>query len=105
MNKYSYKLYKLKLHVLHIADDNHLSQMKNKNINFMNEYFPNCIHDYMDLRSNDIYEVVHQYLENNGIQMLVMLSEKHSFLERLFTRHPVEIFAFNIDIPFLVLPV
>jgi len=32
-----------------------------------------------------------------------MTSRHHSFLERLFARHLVETFAFNIDIPFLVM--
>jgi hypothetical protein len=35
--------------------------------------------------------------------MIAMLSKKHSFLERLFTKHSVETFAFKIDIPFLVM--
>ena len=35
--------------------------------------------------------------------MLAFMDEKHSFLERFFTKHPVETFAFKIDLPFLVM--
>ena len=46
---------------------------------------------------------MHKYIVDNGIQMLSIMDEQHSFLERLFTKHPIETFAFAIDIPFLVM--
>ena len=50
-----------------------------------------------------MFKVVKQYLANNDINMLAMISERHSFLERLFTKHAVETFAFSINVPFLVM--
>lgn len=98
------QLNKSKLFILHIADENHLVQSQSQNIDLFNSHFLDVVHDYIDVRFNDMYEVVHQYIIENDINMLAMMSEKHSFLERLFNRHPVETFAFNIDIPFLVMP-
>jgi hypothetical protein len=50
-----------------------------------------------------MFNAVHQYIKTNNIEMLAMISEKHSFLDRLFTRHALETFAFSIDVPFLVM--
>ncbi|NMH86154.1 universal stress protein [Flavivirga algicola] len=91
------------LHVLHIADENHLVQKQNENIDFFSSQFVNSIHDYIDIKTKDMYDVVHKYIVRNHVEMLCMVGEKHSFLERLFNRHLVETFAFSIDIPFLVM--
>ncbi len=92
-----------KLHVLHIADEHHLVQKQSENVDFFSSNFVNPIHDYIDIKTKDTYDVVHKYIVRNHIDMLCMIGEKHSFLERLFNRHLVETFAFSIDIPFLVM--
>ncbi|MDD7887801.1 universal stress protein [Flavivirga sp. 57AJ16] len=92
-----------KLHVLHVADENYLEQDQRKHVDFFNSSFANPIHDYIDVKTKDIYQTVHKYIENNDIKMLCMIGEKHSFLERLFNKHLVETFAFSIDVPFLVM--
>ncbi|WP_406684031.1 universal stress protein [Seonamhaeicola sp. MEBiC1930] len=97
------ELYNSKLYVLHVADEHHLAQKQLQNIDFFKVHFPEAIHDYIDVNIKDIFSVVHQYLVDNDIEMLSMISEKHSFLDRLFTRHALETFAFSIDVPFLVM--
>ena len=92
-----------KLHVLHVADEHHLAQRQNENTHFFNSNFVNAIHDYMDVKAKDMYHIVHKYIIENDVNMLCMISEKHSFLERLLNKHLVETFAFSIDVPFLVM--
>ncbi|WP_282136318.1 universal stress protein [Seonamhaeicola maritimus] len=91
-----------KLYVLHVADEHHLAQKQLQNMNFFDAYFPDAEHDFIDVNKKDMFDTVHQYILDNNIDMLSMISEKHSFLERLFTRHALETFAFGIDVPFLV---
>lgn len=91
------------LHILHVADEHHSAQNQSQNIVFFNNYFKDAIHEFIDVNSKDMYKAVHDYIDKNDIKMLVMVSEKHSFFERLFTRHALETFAFKIDIPFLVM--
>lgn len=95
--------YDSKLHVLHVADENHLIQEQSKNVDFFSLHFENPIHDYMDVKAKYMYHIVHEYIMRNDIKMLCMIGEKHSFLERLFNEHLVETFAFSIDVPFLVI--
>ncbi|MGC1204598.1 MAG: universal stress protein [Flavobacteriaceae bacterium] len=95
--------YKSNLSVLHIADKNHLIQSQETIFDFFKIYFIKVNHDFIDTNIKEVYNVVHKYIVDNGIQMLSIMDEQHSFLERLFTKHPIETFAFAIDIPFLVM--
>jgi len=96
-------LYNSKIDILHLASKNDLSQDQNNNKMLLDAYFSNAIHEFIDLSNKDIFKTILDYLYSNEIKMLAMMSKKHSFLERLFTKHLVETFAFKIDVPFLVM--
>ncbi|MFD0836604.1 universal stress protein [Mariniflexile aquimaris] len=96
-------LHHSKLHILHIADKFQEAQKQLQNMNFFNIYFEEAEHDYIDVKNKDMFKKVHRYLKDNNVEMFVMISERHSFIERLFTRHALEKFAFSIDVPFLVI--
>ncbi|WP_248723309.1 universal stress protein [Seonamhaeicola sp. ML3] len=97
------EIYNAKLFVLNVADEHHLVQKQLANMDFFGEHFPLAVHDYIDVNKKDMFDTVRQYIIDNDIEMLAMISEKHSFLDRLFTRHALETFAFSIDVPFLVM--
>ncbi|MCL6296064.1 universal stress protein [Jejuia spongiicola] len=92
-----------KLDILHLADQHHLAYNAYDNMDFFNTYYNDAKHEFIDTISNDMFNAVYKYIEHNEIKILAMMNKKHSFLERLFIRHNVETFAFNIDIPFLVM--
>ena len=91
------------LQILHLADQNHLVYDAFDNTDFLNTNFSNANHEFIDTPSDDMYNVVHEYIEKNNINMLAIMNKKHSFLERLFTTHLAERFAFKIDVPLLVM--
>ncbi len=91
------------LTILHVADEHHIAQKQAMNSDFFKTCFPEASHEYVDVNSKEMIEYIKNYLLNHNVKMLAMISEKHSFLERLFIRHPVETFAFNIKLPFLVM--
>ncbi|GGZ90269.1 universal stress protein [Algibacter mikhailovii] len=95
--------YHAKLKILHVADEHHLAQNQSRNKIFFETHFTDATHDFIDSNAQDIFYAVQHYLKNNDVKLLAMMSKKHSFIERLFTRHLVETFAFKIDIPFLVM--
>lgn len=101
--KYLITLFKSNLSVLHTSDANHLEQDQTSIFKFFKIYFANTKHQLIEINGKSVYDDVHKYIIENNIQMLSMMDEKHSFLDRLFTKHPVETFAFKIDIPFLVM--
>ena len=96
-------LHNSKIDVLHLADEDHLSQDQQNNRAFLDLCFGKLTQEFIDLESKDIFKTVQDYINANDIKMLAMMSRKHSFLERLFETHQVETFAFNIKIPFLVM--
>ena len=96
-------LNKSSLQIFHLADQNHLVYDADDNIDFFNKNFSDLRHEFVETAKDDMFNVVHDYIEKNNIDMLVIMNKKHSFLERLFTRHAVETFAFKIDIPLLVM--
>lgn len=93
------------LHILHLADQNHLAYDDYDNMRFFKENFNEAKHEFIDTTTADIFNAVHNYIENNDIKMLAIMNKKHSFLERLFNKHKVEMFGFKIDIPLLVMQI
>jgi nucleotide-binding universal stress UspA family protein len=96
--------FKSKIDVLHITKGEHLTENQENNRAFLDACFSNLNHEFINLANTDLFKTVEDYILYNDIDLLAMMSRKHSFLERLFTRHNVETFAFKVSIPFLVMP-
>ena len=92
-----------KLNVLHFDEIDGVSKQKLENKAFLKEYFSETTCENIDSYSNDLYNTLEKYIHTNDIKLIAMMRKKHTFLERLFNRHPEETLAFNIDIPFLVM--
>lgn len=101
--KYFNALYNSELDILHIKDEKHSTYEVFSNEVIFKTHFIGAIHKYIAINSKDIFEIINKYITENQIEMFVMLSAKHSFLDRLFAKHPVETFGFRIDVPFLVI--
>ena len=96
------KLYNSSIDILHVNEDELTSnQMDNRA--YLDSYFSDLTHEFVNLQKSDVFKAIQDYIKDNDIKILAMTSRQHSFLERLFNRHLVEAFAFNIDIPFLVM--
>lgn len=91
------------LEILHMVEEDHLSADQENNKNFIDFIFKNVKHEFIDLENTNLYEQVHNFIKTNDVKLLAMMSQKHSFFERLFTLHNVETFGFQIDVPFLVM--
>lgn len=97
-------LYGSKLNVLHFDDLEGTSNQKKENKLFLKKHFSDVTtYENIDSYSKDLYKTLAGYIHANDIKLIALMRRKHSFLERLFTRHPEETLAFNIDIPFLVM--
>lgn len=97
------KLYNTKLKILHVEEDYNFKEKLNENIKFFETYFTDVTFDRIISNGKDIYTSIHDYVIKKDIKMIAMLSKKHPFLIRLFSKHSVETFAFKIDVPFLVM--
>ncbi|MBT8258879.1 MAG: universal stress protein [Bacteroidia bacterium] len=97
------ELYQSRIDVLHMTQDDQFSSEQNINRDFLDCCFRFVDHTFIDLDKKDIFDAVSDYIHENDIKLLAMMSRKHSFFKRLFSRQNVETFAFKIDIPLLVM--
>lgn len=97
------ELFNAKIDILHMVEEDYLSRDQENNKAFLDACFRFVEHEFVDLHDKDLFVTVHDYMVNNDINMLAMMSRRHSFLERLFTQHNVETFGFNMEFPLLVM--
>ncbi len=95
--------YGSKIDILHLVDGDSLSKNQEMNKAFLDSCLSKVNHEFIELKGEKIFKTVRDYIVNNDIKMLSMMSKRHSFLERFFARQLVETFAFKIEIPFLVI--
>ncbi|WP_347925523.1 universal stress protein [Pontimicrobium sp. SW4] len=96
-------LYTSSIDILHVTSDGELTSNQEDNRTFLDTLFGSLKHEFINIEESDIFKAIQDYIKDNSIKILAMTSRHHSFLERLFTRHLVETFAFKINIPFLVM--
>ena len=94
---------KCKIDVLHLQEDDHISEVQERNRSYLDFHFSNIDYSFVVMAQNDLFKTITNYIDQNNIGLLAMMRKKHSFLERLFTIHTVEKFAFKIHVPFLVM--
>jgi nucleotide-binding universal stress UspA family protein len=90
--------------IVHVLQDATLTSAQKKNIKHIDKLFADTSHKFIDLKGEDIFKEVNDYIKSNDINLMAMVNKKHSFFERFFTTHTVEDFGFKSDIPILVLP-
>lgn len=91
------------IHVIHVKDSDRLTEFQENNRAFLDACFSNVNHSFSELDQGQLFETISEYMSEHSIDLLALMSRKHSFLERLFTRHPVESFAFDLKVPLLVM--
>lgn len=95
--------YDYTIHVLHVKDSDHLTEFQENNRAFLDACFTNVNHSFVELDEGKLYKSIATYIKEHDIDLLALMSRKHSFLERLFTKHPVESFAFDLKVPMLAM--
>ncbi len=95
---------KSKLSVLHVVLENEDPKELFQDIDFFNEHFEEVSYKMIETNVQDIFNSIQGYITNNDVKLIAMINKKHSFFESLFVHHQAETFAYNVNIPLLVLP-
>ena len=99
------KLYNSIIRIVHIEEEKELSEPQNLNIKKLDEDLANFDHsfhwmpDYAKKAS-----VIIDFIEELEINILVMVNNKHSFMESIIHEPVVKKIGFHPVIPFLVIP-
>lgn len=98
------KLWESKIDVLHVASPKGLDQNQTSNRKVLEEIFDKTDFNFHDYPDQDLLNAINQFHSKNATDILVMIRNKHTFLERLFIEPIIKNIGLHSDIPFLVLP-
>lgn len=99
------KQYKSKICVMHINEEEVLDGEQEMNRSVLLQYlshFEYSLH-WMPLFKNKA-TTIHSFLDELDIDMLAMVNYPHSFLDRITHEPVIKRVAFDLDIPFLIMP-
>ncbi|NNE32436.1 MAG: universal stress protein [Winogradskyella sp.] len=99
------ELYNSKIRVVHISEEEELSDVQNYNLTMLQSYLKDhavSIH-WMPNYAKKTQEI-NDFIEELGIDILVMINYKHSLIEKIVREPVVKKIGFNPVIPVLVVP-
>ena len=98
-------LFNSKIRILHIEEENELSDKQKLNIERLDENLSNFEHTFHWMPDyNKMTTVIQDFIEELDIDILAMVSNRHSFIEKIINEPVVKKIGFHPKIPFLVIP-
>ncbi len=88
---------------LYVSEYKGLSYRQLDNREFLDCCFTNNKTSYIQISGKDLTKTINQTITDHNIDMLVMVNERHSYLENILYRSTIEKIGLEIKIPFLVL--
>ena len=95
--------HKSQINVLHVRQAVELNIVQKENKKQLDRLLVNMA-VFHSVADNEIIPAVNQFQEKTKINLLVMIQNKHTFIERLFIEPVIKKIGFHITIPFLVIP-
>ncbi|NNE78445.1 MAG: universal stress protein [Pricia sp.] len=95
--------FKSQVHCLYISDFEDLSHRQIDNKRFLHEALRDAYVSFDITPVKNKGEAIQEYIDQNGIDMLVMVNARHSFLEDMLYRSTVDQIGLDPKIPFLVM--
>jgi nucleotide-binding universal stress UspA family protein len=92
------------LHILHVYLQVKLSEEQEKKKRSLGNYFKKNGHHFYSIADKSVPQAIYDFQEENPVDMLVMINNKHSFFENLLFRPVVNEIGFHVKVPFLVIP-
>ncbi|MGB5480334.1 MAG: universal stress protein [Eudoraea sp.] len=97
------KMNKAKLIVLHVKEEYDLTASQDENKMALYRRLDGLSTTLTELKGSLMPNAILNYVQKNGIDLLMMMNRKHSFFERIFEKQNVDQIGFHIKIPFLVI--
>lgn len=90
--------------VLHVSSPSGLTGTQLDNKSRLEEILKGVDHDIHINHGEDTRSAINDFQVNNKINFLVMIRNKHTFMERLFLRSEIKQIGLHIGVPFMVIP-
>jgi nucleotide-binding universal stress UspA family protein len=95
---------KAKIQVLHISFGFELEPEQKKAKEILATYLQDTSHTFYSIEKETVTGGIYHFQKENDVDMLVMISNKHSFFENLLFRPVINEIGFQLKTPFLVIP-
>lgn len=93
-----------KIHILNVHFGFPLERNQERAKKILAEYFNEINHRFNSVEKDTVTAGIYHFQSEHSIDMLAMISNKHSFFENLLFRPVINEIGFQIKIPFLVIP-
>lgn len=95
--------YGSQINVLHVSTGNKLTRDQEKQKKDLEKILGNKAL-FHDVPNNEIIDAINAFQAKEKINLLVMVQNKHTFMERLFIEPVIKKIGFHVTIPFMVIP-
>ena len=97
------KLCNAAIRVLHVSNEDELSDKQLKNKNLLAEYFEGINYTFHFLTHTDITEATNCFVESRDSDMIAFINKKHMFFGSILTQPLVKEIGYKSKVPILVL--
>ncbi|MBT8182895.1 MAG: universal stress protein [Eudoraea sp.] len=97
------ELHKSRIQVIHISSGYDLTEVQSENRAKLEKILEKIPHLFHDLPNQEIITGINNFQLKNKMNMLVMIQNKHTFLESLFIEPVIKKIGFHVSIPFMVI--
>lgn len=96
--------YDANLHILHVYFGKALTEEQETAKKKLGDLFSEDAHHFYSIAKKNVPGAINDFQEENNVDLLAMVNNKHSFFENLLFRPVINQLGFHIRIPFLVIP-
>lgn len=93
-----------RINVLHVSTGHALTDSQIANKEQLGNLLKPYAHVFHDMPNNEVIGGINEFQLKNKVNLLVMIMNKHTFLERLFLKPVIKKIGLNLYIPFMVIP-
>ncbi|WP_435625285.1 universal stress protein [Flagellimonas sp.] len=91
------------IHLVHATEEDEKSTDQLQKKEHLADFFKGRKVRFEDITEQYKPNVVHTYVDNNEIDLIVLMNKKHAFLERLLVKQNVDAIGYSSNVPFLVI--
>lgn len=92
------------IEVLHVSYGYELSEKQQKNKEKLASVLKSVAHLFHNQPNQEVIQAINNFQQQHKMNLLVMVQNKHTFIERLFIEPIIKKIGFHITIPFMVIP-
>ncbi|NNK18360.1 MAG: universal stress protein, partial [Maribacter sp.] len=90
--------------IMHVSAGYDLSDKQLKNKEKLEKILGKIAHLFHEMPNQEITTAINSFQQKNKVNFMVMIQNRHTFLERLFIDPIIKKLGFHVTIPFMVIP-